>query len=65
MKLVEDWKDVWRWYSTWIGAAIAAVPFVWIELPQDLKDYVPVGWEPYIMAGMFVFMVLGRIKDQP
>ena len=64
MRLVDDWKDFWKWYSTWIGAAIAAVPVVWMQLPADLKAYIPESWYPYIMAGMFVAMVLGRIDAQ-
>lgn len=25
MKLVQDWKDAWRWYSTWAFTSIATI----------------------------------------
>ena len=64
-KVVPDWKDFWRWYSVWLSALVAAIPVVWVQLPPDIKAFIPAGAEPYIMGGMFVVMVLGRIKDQP
>lgn len=64
-KLVPDAKNFWKWHSTWIGALISAIPIAWMNLPTDIKGFVPAGWEPYIMAGMFVALVLGRVRDQP
>ena len=25
MKLIDNWKDAWRWYSTWSFASIATI----------------------------------------
>jgi len=65
MKLIPNWKDTWRFYSTWMAAAITAFPFAWQNLPDDIKTYVPEDAEPYIMAGMFVALLIGRVIDQP
>ena len=65
MKLVDDWKDAWRWHSTWLAGAIAALPFVWAEMPDDLKAYIPDEWQPIVAGVMFVAFMIGRLRAQP
>ena len=64
MKLVDDWKDFWKWHSVWIAAILAAFPVAWVAMPPDLKSAVPDGWLPYISGVMFLAFVVGRIKAQ-
>lgn len=35
MKLVPDWRRVWRYYSTQALIAIAALPMIWAEMPPE------------------------------
>ena len=65
MKLIPDWKQAWRWHSTQIMAALAALPLVWMELPDDAKAYIPDEWRPFIVAGLAVVGIIGRLRDQP
>ena len=64
MKLVSDWKESWRWFSVWIGGAIAALPAAWEFIPYDLRAYVPQSWLPWISGVMFLAFYIGRIVDQ-
>ncbi len=64
MKLVDDAKDFWKWHSTHVAAILAAAPFAWSQLPDDLKAQVPSGWLPYISVLMFVAFLIGRVRQQ-
>lgn len=64
MKLVSDWKNVWRWHSARILAALTLVPLAWAELPADLKAQIPPAWYPYIIGGVGALGLLGRVRDQ-
>lgn len=64
-RLVDDWKEAWRWHSTQAMAIAAALPFAWQELPEDLKASIPSEWMPYITAAILFAGLLGRVRDQP
>jgi len=64
MKLVDNWKSAWRWFSIhclWIAAAI---PNVWAELPSDLKSAIPPGTMGAIAALVAICGIAGRLVDQ-
>lgn len=65
MKLVDDWKDFWRWHSTQFMAAAAAFPAIWLQMPQDAKDMIPEAVEPWIPTALIVAAMLGRLRAQP
>ena len=64
MKLVPDWKKAWKWHSTQLMAAAAALPFAWSQLPSDLRAWVPEDWLPWIAAIMLVAGMIGRLRNQ-
>lgn len=64
LKLVPDWRSAWRWFSVQAFAAIALLPMVWASLPADLKGYIPPGWGKYIVIGIALAGVIGRMIDQ-
>jgi hypothetical protein len=64
MKLVPDWKDVWRWHSAQLLAALTVLPLVWMELPPDVKAYIPPTWHPWIVAAMAFAGFVGRLRAQ-
>lgn len=64
MRMVSDARRAWRWHSTQVLAALAVVPVVWVELPPDLKDYIPEEWRPWIMAAVAIGGIVGRLRDQ-
>lgn len=64
MKLVKNARSVWRFYSTWMTAAILAVPYAWDQLPRDLKATVPDSAMPWISMTVFFVWVFARTKPQ-
>jgi len=64
MKLVHDWKQVWRWHSTWIAGLLAAIPVAWVAMPSDLKSRVPDEWLPAISGIVFLAFIVGRLRAQ-
>jgi membrane protease YdiL (CAAX protease family) len=64
MKLVQDAKDWWKWYSTWAMAFAASLPFAWAALPPDLKAAIPDNWMPYFTLAILLVGMAGRVVDQ-
>lgn len=64
MRLVANWRGFWRWYSVWALALAGAVPVVWMELPADLKAFLPASWRPWVLAIVALAGILGRLSDQ-
>lgn len=64
MKLVEDWKRAWRWFSVHALVLAGVLPAVWAELPPDLKSSIPPGAMGAITAVIAACGVIGRLVDQ-
>ncbi len=64
MRLVEDWKQAWRWFSVQALAAVALLPVVWPTLPKEVTDWVPAEWRPYIIVALAIGGIAGRLIDQ-
>ena len=64
MKLVENWKQCWRWFSVRALAAIVALPIVWPMLPADVRAWMPESWEPYALMTIAAGGIIGRLVDQ-
>lgn len=60
MKLVDNWKQAWTWFS--VQAVTAA--FVWEMLPAETKALVPDSIESHLTAVFLVVAALGRVVDQ-
>lgn len=64
MKLVEDWKQCWRWLSIRGLAILIVIPPTWAALPPDVKAFVPTGWEPWVLTAVAVATAVGRLIPQ-
>jgi len=64
MKLVPEWRVAWRWFSVQLAAVLAALPMVWPLLPDDMKSYIPHEWHPWIVSGMALAIIAGRLVPQ-
>ncbi len=64
MKLVSDWRQAWRYYSTQVMAFAATVQLTWAQLPDDLKAPVPSHWVSYGTAALLAAGVMGRLVSQ-
>ncbi|WP_416414155.1 hypothetical protein [Pantoea sp. App145] len=41
MRLVDDWKRCWRWFSIHCLTLAGVIPVTWVSLPDDLKSHIP------------------------
>jgi hypothetical protein len=64
MKLVPDWKQSLRWFSTQGLILIAALPAVWYALPDDTKELAPAWLDPWIFTVLALSTLVGRLVDQ-
>lgn len=65
MKLIQDWRQAWRFYSVQALAVIAAIPIVWASLPEEWRATVPSEWIKVMVVVVAVAGILGRIIQQP
>lgn len=64
MKLVENWRQCWKWFSVQGLAILIVIPPTWAALPPDVKAFVPAGWEAWIFTVIALAAAIGRIIDQ-
>lgn len=64
MKLVSDWRRVWRYYSTQAMAIAATVQLTWAQLPDDMRASVPTHLVSYATGALLVLGVVGRMVSQ-
>lgn len=64
MKLVDNWKDCWRWFSMHCMAGAVAIQGAWVYIPDDLKANIPHNIQNYITIVLLVMGMIGRVKDQ-
>lgn len=64
MKLVDDWKSAWRWFSMHALVLAGIIPTVWAELSPDLKTAIPPGAMGAITAVIAACGVVGRLVNQ-
>lgn len=65
MRLVHDWRQCWRWYSTHgtVGA-IGCLIYAWNAMPERMKDQFPAHWVVALAVVMLAGGFIGRLIDQ-
>lgn len=63
MKLVDDANQAWRWISMRIAIIGAALPPIWLGLPDDWKAAVP-KWAILVFTIIYLAVMAGRVIDQ-
>lgn len=71
MKLVDNWKKAWKWFSMHCMAAAAAIQALyeaiqkaWISIPDDMKVTLSHTLVSGITIGLLVLGIFGRIVKQ-
>ena len=64
MKLVSDWRECWRWFSTQAMALAGAIQGAWVLLPDDMKASIAPSIVSGITLTLLVFGIVGRLVDQ-
>ena len=57
MKLIDDWKQVWKWYSTHAMVIYMALVSYYVSLEPTVKEQIP-NWMLY--AGIVTGKQIGR-----
>lgn len=64
MKFVENARQFWRWYSTWVVGLSSGLLALWPIFPDDLKAALP-SWFVSLYAVVTVVAFLGaRVVKQ-
>ena len=63
MKLVEDVKSCWKWFSTWL-LAMNGTFIVAYQNFQTVQEYIPVKWAHMIVGTLLILTFLGRVIKQ-
>lgn len=61
MHLIPEWKDFWKFYSTWAVVALTA----WNMIPVILVGLIPVRINLIVSAILLASYILARIVNQP
>ena len=64
MKMIDEWKQAWRWFSVQAMAIAVAIQGAWLFIPEDLKAQVPPAILHWTTIALLVFGVAGRLVKQ-
>lgn len=71
MKVVKNWKNLWKSLTVQvsaIGLVLTQVLYTipsWEALPTEVRDAIPPEYVPYISSFFFLAAILARVKYQP
>ena len=64
MKLISNWKNIWKWYSTHAVVIYTALVSYYAQMPATEKASLPL-WVIYlIQAVIVVSFIVGRLIKQ-
>jgi hypothetical protein len=75
MRLIDDWKDAWKFWSVQLGilgtvltsvllASPDAALMAWGAFPDEFKQFIPPHWMPFIGVGIFACSMVARVIQQ-
>lgn len=64
MKLVDDWKDAWKWISLNCMAIAGALQGAWVYVPEDMRAELPKNLVHGITLILLICGIAGRLIKQ-
>jgi hypothetical protein len=64
LKLVDNWRQGWKWVSVWCMALSGAVLTSWQTLPDDWKAMLPQAFLQRYIGPLLLIGIIGRFIDQ-
>ena len=64
MKLVDNARDAWRWFSVQAFTLAGSMQVTWLSLPADMKAIIPDEWVMWATVAVCVLGVVGRLTKQ-
>ena len=65
MKLVDNARHAWQWFSVQAFVLAGALQAVWMQLPPDMKTKIPDNLVSVATIAICVLGVIGRLTSQP
>lgn len=64
MKLVDDWKDAWKWISVNCMIIATAIQGAWMYIPDDMRTAIPSGIVNIVTLILLAAGIAGRLVKQ-
>lgn len=64
MRLVDNARNAWRWFSVQALAALGVIPVVWYALPPESQDLIPEAVRPWVLTAVALAGLSGRLVKQ-
>ncbi len=64
MRLVDEWRTAWRWFSLQAMALVVAVQGAWAAIPDDLRQHFPTWLVTAVSVGLLLVRIGGRLVKQ-
>lgn len=64
MKLIDEWKHAWKFLSVQLSAMAAAIPVIYINLPDDFRSSIPHRWVLIATSVTAGCALVGRFVSQ-
>jgi hypothetical protein len=64
MKLIDNWRSSWRFYSQQAMVVAGALQGAYMALPVSLQARVPSNWVDALTIAVLSLGVVGRLVDQ-
>lgn len=61
MRLVDNWKEAWRWMSVNCMVIAASIQGAWVYIPEDMRDSIPPWIVSAITIGLLILGIIGRL----
>lgn len=65
MKLIRNWRKVWRMFSVQAMAVATAVQGTWVLIPDEMKATLPEFMIQGVTMTLLVLGIVGRLVVQP
>jgi hypothetical protein len=64
MRLVDDWRECWRWISFNCMTVAAALQGAWVYVPEDMRQSIPPELVSIITVLLLTLGIVGRLLKQ-
>lgn len=63
-KLIDNWKEAWRWMSVNCMTGAAALQAAWLAMPDDLRASLPNHFMSITTMGLLFMGLFGRLTTK-
>jgi hypothetical protein len=64
LKIVDNAKSAWKWFSVQAMALAAAIQGAWMFVPEDMKTSIPANLVQAVTVSLLALGIAGRLVQQ-